>query len=179
MVSVRRYVWLILWAWSMLAVAQETQQRPHAYAFDNPELVSTQRVFGVGNATILLGEACATFPEAAASYAAWLTRNQATLTSMTDALAIHYRIPVADNDLRLHVAKAMHLKTVLDLSAAKQDEVCPTLPATLALPSLDLQRRYRETLAEVRAPNYLSPKLKAATAPKPAIGPEATEEKHD
>ncbi|MGI9141680.1 MAG: hypothetical protein ACR2IJ_00670 [Fluviibacter sp.] len=177
--SMFRYVWLILWAWSMLAVAQETQQRPHAYAFDNPELVSTQRVFGVGNATVMLGGASATFPEAVASYAAWLTRNQATLTAMTDALAIHYRIPVADDGLRLRVAKAMHLKTALDLSAAKQDEVCPTLPASLALPSLDLQQRYRETLAEVRAPNYLSPKLKAATAPKPAVVTEASEEKHD
>lgn len=171
-----RYVCLALCGWSITVAAQEAPQaqRPHAYAFDNPELVSTQRVFGVGNATTLLGQACTDFPEAVASYADWLQRNQATLTAMTDTLAIHYRIPVTAEGLQALVAKAMKLKTALDLSAATLDEVCPNLPETLALPSLDLQQRYRESLAEVRAPNYLSPKLKFATTPKPAVVTEDT-----
>lgn len=171
-----RFAGLVLCSWSIMAAAQDGSQaqRPHAYAFDNPELVSTQRVFGVGNATTLLGQACADFPEAAASYMDWLQRNQATLTAMTDMLAIHYRIPVTSEDLQAHVAKAMQLKTALDLSSEKLDEVCPNLPETLALPSLDLQQRYRESLAEVRSPNYLNPKLRSATSPKPAVVREET-----
>ena len=172
-----RYAWLILCGWSITVAAQEApqEQRPHAYAFDNPELVSTQRVFGVGNATTLLGQACADFPEAVASYADWLARNQATLTAMTDTLAIHYRIPVTAEDLQARVAKVMQLKTTLDLSTATLDEVCPNLPETLALPNMDLQQRYRESLVEVRDPNYLNLKSKFATKPQPAVATEETQ----
>ena len=173
----RHFALLMLWGGALTVSAQAQEQRPHAYAFDNPELVSTQRVFGVGNATILLGEACKNFPEAAAAYAAWLTANENTLTVMTDVLAVHYRIPVTSEGLRLRVANAMHLKTDLNLSEANQDEVCPNLPETLALPHMNLQQRYWESLAEVRDPNYLSPKRKFATSPPPAM---VTEEKnHD
>lgn len=172
-----RYACLVLCGWSITVAAQEAPQaqRPHAYAFDNPELVSTQRVFGVGNATTLLGQACASFPQAAASYADWLQRNQATLTAMTDTLAIHYRIPVTAEDLQARVASAMQLKTALDLSEAKRREVCPNLPDTLALPNMDLQQRYRESLAEVRDPNYLNPKRKLATTPQPVVATEETQ----
>lgn len=173
-----RCLWLMLWGWSMMVAAQDgvaTPQRPHAYAFDNPELVSTQRVFGVGNATTLLGQACADFPLAVASYDAWLARNGATLTAMTDVLAVHYRIPLTTDGLQALVAKAMQLRAALDLSPEKLDEVCPNLPATLALPSLDLQQRYRESLAEVRDPNYLNPKLKSAITSQPAAATEETQ----
>lgn len=169
-----RYAWLVLFGWSMTVAAQQ-EQRPHAYVFDNPELVSTQRVFGIGNATTLLGKACDGFPEAAISYAAWLTQNQATLTSMTDTLAVHYRIPVTAADLQARVAKAMQLKTALDLSSSTLDEVCPNLPETLALPSMNLQQRYQESLVEVRDPNYLIPKRKLAITPKPVVVTEETE----
>ena len=168
-----RCVVLMTLAWSITGVAQETQ-RPHTYVFAQPEMVSAQRVFGVGNAAMLLGQACAEFPEAAASYAHWLERNQATMQQLTNTLAAHYRIPVTDDGLQARVAAAMHLKTVLSLSAATSDEVCPTLPDTLALPNMDLQQRYRESLIEVRDPNYLNPKRKSATTPKPAATTEDT-----
>ena len=38
--------------------------RPHVYAFGQPELLATQRVFGVGNAVTLLGDACEDDPAA-------------------------------------------------------------------------------------------------------------------
>ena len=174
--AVHRYLWLSLLGWSITVAAQERQQpqRSHAYAFDNPELVSTQRVFGVGNATTLLGQACAGFPAAVASYSEWLQRNQPTLTAMTDVLALHYRIPLTTDGLQARVAKAMQLKTTLDLSSATMDEVCPNLPDTLALPNMDLQQRYRESLVEVRDPNYLNLKRKSATTPPPAAATEDT-----
>lgn len=146
----------------MLASAAEFQ-RPHAYAFDQPELVSAQRVFGIGNATVMLGEACHAFPEAVAGYQSWLDRNQETFKSLTITLATHYRIDLAVADLRQRVAAAMHLKTALDLSSTTLEEACPTLPETLASRHFDLQQRYRDTLKEVQDPNYLNPKRKAAS----------------
>jgi hypothetical protein len=93
---------------------------------------------------------------------------------MTDVLALHYRIPLTTDALQARVAKAMQLKTALDLSSATLDEVCPNLPETLALPNMDLQQRYRESLVEVRDPNYLNLKRKSATTPPPAAATEET-----
>ena len=168
--------WLLL-SWAVTAAAQDAQQeqRHHAYAFDNPELVSTQRTFGVGNATTLLGKACADFPEATKSYDSWSQHNQATLTAMTDMLAVHYQIPLGTSQLQARVAKAMRLKTSLDLTQATLDEVCPNLPETLALPNMNLQQRYRESLVEVRDPNYLNPKRKLANKPQQASATEETQ----
>ena len=168
--------WLLL-SWAVTAAAQDAQQeqRHHAYAFDNPELVSTQRAFGVGNATTLLGKACADFPEATKSYDSWLQHNQATLTAMTDMLAVHYQIPLGTSQLQSRVAEAMRLKTSLDLTQATLDEVCPNLPETLALPNMNLQQRYRESLVEVRDPNYLNPKRKLANKPQQASATEETQ----
>jgi hypothetical protein len=94
---------------------------------------------------------------------------------MTDTLALHYRIPLSMDQLQARVAEAMRLRTALDLSQATLDEVCPNLPETLALPNMNLQQRYRESLVEVRDPNYLNPKRKLATKPQPASA-SATEE---
>ena len=177
MQKMRGCLWALLLSWSVTVAAQDGQQeqRHHAYAFDNPELVSTQRVFGVGNATTLLGKACADFPEASKSFATWLQSNQSTLMAMIDTLAIHYRIPLGTDRLQARVAEAMRLKTSLDLSQATLDEVCPNLPETLALPNMNLQQRYRESLAEVRDPNYLNPKRKLATKPQQALATEETQ----
>ena len=175
MLKMRGCLWLMLLSWPLTATAQQEPpaQRHHAYAFANPELVSTQRAFGVGNATTLLGKACADFPEASRSYATWLQNNQSTLTAMTDTLAVYYQIPVGADQLQARVAEAMRLKTSLDLTQDTLDEVCPNLPETLALPNMNLQQRYRESLIEVRDPNYLNPKRKLATKPQPVS---ATEE---
>lgn len=177
MLKTRGCLWWVLLSWAVTAAAQQDQQeqRHHAYAFDNPALVSTQRAFGVGNATTLLGKACADFPEASKSYDSWLQSNQSTLTAMTDRLAVHYQIPLGTDQLQARVAEAMLLKTSLDLTQATLDEVCPNLPETLALPNMNLQQRYRESLIEVRDPNYLNPKRKIATKPKPASATKETQ----
>ena len=177
MQKMRGCLWALLLSWVVTVAAQDGQQeqRHHAYAFDNPELVSTQRVFGVGNATTLLGKACADFPEASKSFAIWLQSNQSTLMAMIDTLAIHYHIQLDADRLQARVAEAMRLKTSLDLSQATLDEVCPNLPETLALPNMNLQQRYRESLIEVRDPNYLNPKRKLATKPQQAAATEETQ----
>lgn len=141
--------------------------------FNQPELVSIQRVFGVANATVMLGTACHAFPAATAAYEAWLTENQSTMQTLTATLAVHYRIALDTPNQQSRVAQAMHLKTSLDLSPDTLDEACPTLADTLALPQMNLQQRYRDTLAEVSDPNYLKLKNKPAR-PASATEVEAT-----
>ena len=133
-------------------------QRSHAYAFDQPSLLATQRVFGVGNAVTLLGEACANYPAALASYEQWQSVNHETLRSMTTQLALHYRIQALPDEQQKRVAEAMHLRTRLALADDALEEACTSLPETLALPWMNLAQRYHATLAEVRDPDYLKPK---------------------
>jgi hypothetical protein len=138
------------------AQAEEGQgQRPHVYAFDQPQLLATQRTFGVGNAVTLLGEACSDDAKAADSYAEWGEINQPVLEQMTTALAEHYRIPAQSNDLQERVAEAMHLKTRLTLFDAALTDACASLSETLALPNMNLQTRYQTVLKEVSHPDYL------------------------
>lgn len=136
-------------------------QRQHAYVFGQPELLATQLTFGVGNAVTLLGEACIDDTKATDSYAHWGETNQAVLAEMTDTLAAHYRIPETTEDLQQRVAEAMHLKTRLTLSTAALSDACTSLPDTLALPSMDLAKRYEMALRDAKDPNTLKPqKLK-------------------
>lgn len=132
--------------------------RHHAYAFDEPELLATQRVFGVGNGVTLLGEACADDPKATASYEQWRATNGDTLRAMTGRLAVYYRIQALPNEQQTRVAEVMHLKTRLMLSDSALQEACASLPETLVLPWMNLAKRYQATLAEVQDPNYLKPK---------------------
>ena len=131
--------------------------RQHAYAFDQPELLATQRVFGVGNAVTMLGDACADHPAAHASYAQWRATNIDTLHHMTAQLATYYRIQALPDERQQRVAETMHLSTRLSLSDSALEEACASLPDTLVLPRMNLAQRYQATLVEVRDPNYLKP----------------------
>lgn len=132
-------------------------ERQHAYAFDQPELLATQRVFGVGNAVTLLGDACTDHLAAQASYAQWRASNIETLRRMTAELATYYRIQALPDERQQRVAEAMHLSTRLSLSDSALEEACTSLPDTLVLPRMNLAQRYQTTLVEVRDPNYLKP----------------------
>lgn len=147
-----------LWMLGSVVHAAVDAPRSHAYAFDQPELLATQRVFGVGNAVTLLGEACIEDAKAADSYAEWGERNQATLSDMTVVLAAHYRLFEPSGDLQQRVAEAMHLNTKLTLSNSALTEACASLPATLAQPTMDLAQRYQSILREVSDPNYTNPR---------------------
>ena len=133
------------------------EARPHAYAFNEPTLLATQRVFGIGNAVTVLGDACTSDEAAMASYAQWRTANLDTLHRMTKQLALHYQILAAPDQQQKRVAEIMHLKTQISLSDSALTEACASLPDTLTLPWMNLAHRYQSTLREVQDPNYLKP----------------------
>lgn len=159
----RQAVWFAVLAMALVGCAStsgslsEPGVRPHAYAFSQPELLATQRVFGVGHAVTLLGDACAANHAATASYTQWRSTNGDTLRQMTLQLAVYYRIQSLPVDRQQRVAEAMHLKTALSLSDDALVDACNSLPETLELPWMNLAQRYQATLAEVRDPNYLKP----------------------
>jgi hypothetical protein len=174
---------ILLWASPSIHATEVAAPRHHAYAFDQPELLATQRTFGVGNAVTLLGEACADDQKAADSYAEWGEVNQPVLEQMTLTLAVHYRIPEESDDLQRRVAETMHLKTSISLSGSALTEACSSLPQTLALERMNLDLRYQAVLKEVSDPDYLKPRR----TPRPPGGapaadtlpPEAEEPSHD
>ena len=166
-----------LWLLAVLAANAAELPRPHAYAFDQLETLTEQRVFGVGNAVMLLGEACKDDPAATASYTQWLVINGETLKQRTTHLADYYRISNRAGDLQQRVAAAMHLKTRLDLSEGAKSDACASLPETLALPSMDLAKRYKAILLEVSNPDYL--KQKRTLVPTETKQPEPVENSHD
>jgi hypothetical protein len=163
-----------------VAVQATETPRPHAYAFDQPEMLATQRVFGIGNAVTLLGEVCADDAAAAAGYAQWLVVNGETLKQITHRLADYYRLPNTPQDLQQRVAAAMHLKSQLSLSDDVKADACASLPDTLALPSMNLSKRYEAVLLEVKNPNYLKQKRATVPAeekqPEPVVGIDEREE---
>ena len=175
---------LALLALSLLGCATPSFQdgpQPHAYAFDQPELLATQRTFGVGNAVTLLGDACIDDAAASASYTHWLSLNQTVLREMTAVLAKHYRISASPDELQKRVAENMHLQIRLSLSDTALANVCASLPDTLALPSMNLIVRYQAVLAEVKNPDYLKPQRQALPEVKTSsVTPSPTiENSHD
>jgi hypothetical protein len=173
---------LLLSASPVIYATEVAAPRHHAYVFDQPELLATQRTFGVGNAVTLLGEACADNEKAADSYAEWGEVNQPVLEQMTLTLAAHYRIPEESEDLQRRVAEIMHLKTTMNLSGSALSEACTSLPQTLALDRMNLDRRYQGVLKEVSDPNYLKLQHTPRPVGKSPVADAAlsdVEEKHD
>lgn len=173
----------LLWVVSMVQAAEGQTTRPHTYAFDRPELLATQRTFGIGNAVTLLGEACVDDEKASDSYAEWGEVNQPVLEQMTNQLATHYRIPETSDDLQRRVAEVMHLKTQLSLSGAALTDACGSLPETLVLERMNLEARYQSILKEVSHPDYLklqrTPRPQAATPNIDVLPAETEEPQHD
>ena len=118
---------------------------PSGYAFDQPELLADQRLWGIAHAARLLGLACARQVHAAAAEAwvDWQAREAPRILALNATLGRHYfqrvEVPPAA------IAAALGLPTDLDLAPAVLTSACATLAATLAQPNYDLARR-RATL---------------------------------
>ena len=166
-----------MWLFAVMTANATDAPRPHAYAFDQPEILATQRVFGIGNAVTLLGAVCEDDPLATASYAQWLVVNGVTLRQITIRLADYYRISSQSDDLQQRVATTMHLKSRLNLSDDAKSDACASLPETLALPSMNLAKRYYAVLLEVKNPDYL--KQKRPAMPAENKQPESVESSDD
>lgn len=123
---------------------------PPGYAFDQPELLVEQRLWGIAHGVRLLARACARHGHVAAAEAwvDWLEREAAELRALNGRLGQYY-FGRAEAPLDA-IAAVLGLRQSLDLAPETLKAACDTLGAALALPRYDLKRRREELLAQHR-----------------------------
>ncbi len=143
----RLYI-LGLLAGVVLALPVYAERNPvqNEYAFDQPELLADQLVWGVAHGVRLLGRRCARAGHrpAAEAWIQWEQREGDAIQSMHERLAQHYfqRSEVEPGS----VAIAIGLKPQLDLETDQLEAACATLAEALQHPRYDLAGRRAELL---------------------------------
>jgi len=131
--------------WAVLASAAWAQQPP-GYAFDRPEVLASQRVWGIAHGVRLLAHACARagYGAAAEAYVAWQERELPAILAMSRELAEHYfGEPEAAPD---QLAAMLGLQHTLSLAQEALEPACTTLAEALAQSRYDLSGRREEFL---------------------------------
>lgn len=126
-------------------------QTPPGYAFDRPQLLADQEVWGIAHGARLLALACARagFGAAAEAWVDWQEREWAQIEAMRASLSRHYF--GRDDAPPDAIAAALGLKSALALPAEELAPACQSLPKALAQPRYDLPRRREAVLARLRA----------------------------
>jgi hypothetical protein len=129
-------------AWAGTAQAQ--------YAFDQPEILAAQRLWGIAHGARLLAHACsqAGKGEAAEAWVAWHERELPHILNAGRMLAEHhFGAEAAPPDA---LAAVLGLKQALALPPEQLEPACATFAEALALPRYDLAKRYEELLKELK-----------------------------
>lgn len=124
--------------------AEETV--PQGYAFDRPELLADQMIWGLVHGARLLALDCAQAGHGAAAeaWADWQERERASIRAAGEALGRHY---FGRPDVPVEVlSAALGLRPRLDLAPKRLAPACASLPAALAQPRYDLKHRRAEWL---------------------------------
>ncbi len=183
--------WLLLAALGGAARAQEVPSalpaasaalRPlhRGYAFEQPEILVRQRLFGLAHGLSLLTAACLDVPEQAGSaqeaYAAWHAKQAATIEHLALDLARYYFGDRSAEAAWTDLARALNLKeTIQDaLGEVRLEEACASLPTAIIRPRYEFDR----LLAESVVPDGgIDPAVAVSPAPTPeaAIHPTPAE----
>lgn len=121
-------------------------QQPPGYAFDRPEILASQRAWGIAHGARLLAHACARAGHGAAAeaYVAWQERELPTILAMSRELAGHY---FGEEDAPPdRLAAMLGLQQTLSLAQDDLEPACATLAEALAQPRYDLAERRAEFL---------------------------------
>jgi hypothetical protein len=116
------------------------------YAFDQPEVLADQHLWGIAHGVRLLTLACARqgFNAAAEAGVEWQEREMPQIRALNTALGrIYFQSDDAPPDA---IAAALGLKLELELAADVLKPACETLAEALAQPRYDLARRRKEIL---------------------------------
>jgi hypothetical protein len=119
---------------------------PPEYAFDKPEVLTAQLLWGVAHGVRLLALACAESGRhaAAEAWVDWREREQAQIMAAGRLLGQHY-FGVEDLSPAV-ISGALGLKPALDLLPEVLGPACDTLPKALAQARYDLGRFQAKTL---------------------------------
>lgn len=133
------------------------------YAFDQPEILIRQRLFGLAHGVHLLVSACLGKREhevaTQAAYDRWHASQHLTLTRVRTDLAGYYFGELAARAYWQDIANALGLKETIhpSLAGVSLDEACNSLPAALENERYDLAQRLVNSAAPP-APAFTKPK---------------------
>ncbi|GAB1394425.1 hypothetical protein MASR1M60_25890 [Rhodocyclaceae bacterium] len=122
------------------------------YAFDQPEILAAQRLWGLAHGARLLAHACtqAGKGEAAEAWVDWQERELPQILNAGHLLAKHhFGEDAAPPDA---LATALGLKQALALPPDQLEPACATLAEALDQPRYDLAKRYEELLKDEPKP---------------------------
>jgi hypothetical protein len=134
------------------------------YAFEQPEILVRQRLFGLAHGLSLLAAACLDVAEQSGSaqeaYAAWHVKQAETITTVVNDLARYYFGDRAGDAVWTDISRALALKEDIReaLGDVRLEEACATLPTAIVRPRYEFDK----LLAESRA-------IAAGTAPAVAV----------
>lgn len=121
--------------------------RHDGYAFDQPEILVRQRLFGLAHAVHLLVSACLDKREHAAAtqtaYERWHAAQRLALSSVRADLARYYFAERAGEAYWQDIANALGLKETIHpaLGGVSLDDACASLPPALEHERYDLAQR--------------------------------------
>lgn len=139
------------------------------YAFDQPEILVRQRLFGLAHGLSLLAAACLDVVEQSGStqeaYAAWHVKQAETISTIVSDLARYYFGDRAGDAVWTDISRALALKEDIReaLGDVRLEEACATLPTAIVRPRYE----FDALLAESKA-------VAAETKPAVAVPPAPT-----
>ena len=145
------------------------------YAFDQPEILIRQRLFGLAHGLSLLAAACLDLPAHSQpiqdAYAAWHAKQGKTIEIIVHDLAGYYFGPRAAEARWPDLSRALNLRDSIEpaLGEITLHAACASLPEALVRPRYELDRMLKEgidpTTREATAPVAVPP---APTLVRPA-----------
>lgn len=121
------------------------------YAFDNPDILLRQRIFGLAHGVHMLLSACLDKNENAAAaqqaYDAWHTAQEKVIEGVRGMLAAHHFGNEAERAHWQDIARVLGLKETIypSLGGVSLQEACATLPQALAQPRYDFAAQLEST----------------------------------
>lgn len=128
------------------------------YAFDRPEILIRQRLFGLAHGLSLLAAACLDLPERAAAieaaYAAWHAGQAKTIETLVHDLAAWYFGPRAREAEWPDLAQALGLGDSIQpaLGQIALDDACASLPEAITRPRYQFDKLLAEAEAAAASP---------------------------
>ncbi len=146
------------------------------YAFDQPEILLRQRLFGLAHGLSLLAASCLDLPGQSApiqdAYAAWHVRQAATIEILVHDLAAYYFGPRAAEARWPDLVRALNLTDSIQpaLGPVSLEDACASLPEAIVRPRYELDK----LLAPDAAP--APPDTAAGPTVPPAPNPQRVDE---
>lgn len=153
---------------ALSAHAGETRDErkiPQGYAFDQPEVLAAQLLWGVAHGARLLALACAAAEResVAEAWVDWHEREQEHILAAGRLLGRHYFDDAAAAPGM--ISAALGLGSALALPRDTLEPACDTLRAALAQPRYDLERFHALTLESLQARTGVDPVAVPAVLP--------------